>query len=186
MAFHFKGVEEISAMGAIAFAMGDPVWPDLESKVIGFKRILLGAMSVLEMEKIIARKKPEHRGRLDFEQHDGVVFVHAPGAYNVARRMGNWRYSVLIVSDPEYPTPEGLCHRMSLIRQLNAAFDFQGCKEAVNEENARGWKLSRKQMEDIGLDFGGNSAMFSSPMGVYRDPKISKENFLWIAQRHLQ
>jgi hypothetical protein len=183
MANFYRGSNEIAAMNAIAFAIGVPDWPDLESKVMTFKRILLGATTAREMDYIISTRKSKPRRDFVFDETGIIPFIEAPGYYIEARQAGNRKYPVVAVSDPLYETHEGPCKRLTLICQPDAPFDLRGCKEALNDESARAWKLSREDLEEFGLEIGGNSRILSTPQGVGRDPKISNEEFVKIAGR---
>src|SRR6185312_7578418 len=151
MADHFRNSSEINAMNTIAFAIGVPDWPTLESKVVAFKRILLGAMTLREMKYAISTRKRKPRRDFVFEEHGPVAFIEAPGYYIEAREAGNRKYPVTVVADPKYETHEGFCKRLTLICQPDAAFDLLGCKDALNDAAARALNLSREDLTEFGL-----------------------------------
>ncbi len=180
LAEYFRNSFEAEALNVIA---NGSRWPDIEAKVRDSARLLSKQMPKTEVDGI-ARMHKNTRETFDVEMYGAIAFILAPGKYRVARQWGNFRHDIVLVHDPEVSTPEGPCSRWSVVRRTDS-FNLARFTEDVNMAEAKARGLSVEVLKDLGLSWGGNQSITSSPTGVGRSSKLLKPEILRLVDRNV-
>ncbi|MBX4195645.1 hypothetical protein KW796_01660 [Candidatus Parcubacteria bacterium] len=172
-----------SAMNVISHDNGR--WKTIDSKVIEIARILVGAIGETELHQIASlRRRLEKHSFKPYKIYGNAILVRAPGKLREARQWANSRSQVAVISDTAFDGGiNGTSRRWSVIAKTDI-FDRTGFEREANILEASKRGISVSDLENLGLDCGGNQNIISSPEGAGRDSYISDEELLELVIAH--
>lgn len=176
----FKDGLEIQALNVISREYGRI---DLPARIKDTKRIITGRATRKELEQIVAFRKPvAPLHDFPLEVYGDVVFIPAPGEYDMARNWADERgFSVAIISDPGYNRNVSRPHQRYTTISQRESFDRDGFEIAINNKEAKKRGVSLEGLAQEHSRWGGHGRIVSSPLGSGRETILFKIEILQTA-----
>jgi hypothetical protein len=168
-------------------------YQDIPGKVAAFAKMLTSEMPADEVAKLAEefarRREQSQRQFTPAEIRGSVAFFYEPGNYDGARAHGNKFYPVIVVNDPQRHTDGGgVQDRWCIVRQTRPflVFDKKQFEKEINEAEAKARGLTLEQLRAQNFSWGGPANMLVSPQGASFGTKLTKDQILDLARKHLE
>ena len=176
----FKDGLEIQALNVISREYGRI---DTRLRIEDTKRIITGRATRKEMEQIVSFRKPMvPLHDFPFEVYGEVVYILAPGEYDMARNWADEKgFTVAVISDPGYNRNVIFPHQRYTTISRRELFDRDGFDLAINNKEAKKRGISLDELALLHSRWGGHGRIVSSPLGSGRETVLSKVEVLQTA-----
>jgi len=176
----FRDGLEIQALNVISREYGRVETP---ARIEDTKRIITGRATRRELQQIVSFRKPmTPRHDFPLEVYGDVVFIPAPGEYDMARNWADEReFPIAIISDPGYNRNVSRPHQRYTTISQKKYFDRDGFEIAINHKEAGKRGISLEGLAREHSLWGGHGRIVSSPLGSGRETVLSKIEVLQTA-----